>query len=131
MKRVLIALGVVLLAVSWPLHADHSNKFQLERETRLGQRVLEPGEYELRVENHGACATIEFVREGEQAASVTGRWEEWVNPFRETGFYYRGAGVAGLHFAGHKAALTFEKSKIASCDISPEAARTRKPANKG
>ena len=121
---------MVLLAVSWPLHADLPKKLQLKRETRLGQRILEPGEYELHLENKGTCAMVNFFRDGEQDASITGHWEEWVYPFKETGFYYRGASVAGLHFAGNNAALTFEKSKTASCDISPEADHGKTPANK-
>ena len=84
------------------------------------------------MENHGICSTVIFVRDGEQKASVAGRWEEWVHAFKEkTGFYYRGASVAGLHFAGHNAALTFEKSKIGSCDVSPKTDRRGNSANKG
>ena len=116
----MIALSIEMLAAVLPLRADPSSKIHLTRRTVIDETVLKPGNYDLRVEDHGDCATVKFMLDAKEKASITSRWEEWVNPFGDTGLYYRGSSVAGLHFAGHKKAMTFEDAKTAGCDVTAQ-----------
>ena len=75
MRNALIALSIAMLAAVLPLRADPSSKIHLTHRTVIDETVLKPGNYDLRVEDHGDCATVKFMLDPKRrlASRVVGK----------------------------------------------------------
>ena len=107
MRKLLPALVIWVLLHVPSVIPDRGWNLQLERTTRIGRRVLAPGEYHVMVAKNGPCASVWFLSSGRVVATMNGRLEKWVSSFKETGFYYRGRRAEGIFFAGEKDAVSF------------------------
>ncbi len=107
LRKLLPALLIFVLLHVPTVIPERGWSLQLERTTRVGRRVLAPGEYHVRVTKNGHCASVWFLSSGRVVAKVNGRLEKWVSSFKETGLYYRGRRAEGIFFEGEKDAVSF------------------------
>lgn len=107
LRKLLPALVIFVLLHVPSVVPERGWSLQLERYTRVGHRVLAPGEYHIMVAKNGHCASVWFLSSGRVVAKVNGRLEKLVSSFEETGLYYRGRRAEGIFFEGEKDAVSF------------------------
>lgn len=107
LRKLLPALVIFVLLHVPSVIPERGWSLQLESYTRVGRRVLAPGEYHVIVAKNGHCASVWFLSSGRVVAKMNGRLEKWVSSFEETGLYYRGRRAEGIFFEGEKDAVSF------------------------